>query len=265
MFAFNSGSIAGGVADPVRYSDRTAHSAADRSRAIVAVAVLHGLLIWLILHGLAGGSVAADANGTSPALRVYNVPATPVHPVPKPAQKQPAAASSPPARLARATAHVVPKRVIDIAPRVTSAQATSSGSATMSGAAVTGIGMGAGGAGSGRGSGAGGNGAGGGAAEKAVKLSGDINSTRDYPPDRDGRRLGSSVTLVLTVQADGRVGGCRVLRPSVDPDADAVTCRLATLRFRFRPATNSAGQPIGSTFGWRQAWFKPGEPGKLNR
>ena len=264
MDALHSRPIAG-VADRIRYSDRTTLRTADRIRATVAVALLHGLLIWLILHGLAGQGVPADANGPSPALRVYNMPAKPVQPPPEPAQNKPATASAPPARLARATARVVPKRVIDIAPHVASASVASSGSATMSGAAAAGIGTGAGGAGSGTGNGAGGNGSGGGVAVRAVKVSGDINSTRDYPPDPDGKRLGSSVTLVLTVQDDGRVGGCRVLRPSVDPVADAVTCRLATQRFRFRPATNATGQPIESTFGWKQAWFKPDESGKRNR
>jgi protein TonB len=264
MDALHSRPIAGSVADPIRYSDRTMHSAADRIRAIVVVALLHVLLIWLILHGLAGKSAPADANGQSQPLQVYKVPATPAQPPPKPAQKRPAATSAPPARLAKSTARVVPKHLLDIALPVASAPIESSGSASMSGAAAAGGGTGAGGAGSGTGNGAGGNGSGGGVAVRAVKVSGDINSARDYPPDRDGRRLGSSVTLALTIQVDGRVGGCRVLRPSVDPVADAVTCRLATQRFHFRPATNAAGQPIESTFGWKQSWFRPDVSSELN-
>ena len=134
----------------------------------------------------------------------------------------------------------------------------------VSGAAAAGAGSGAGGTGQGTGAGGsgagmGGGGTGGGLTQKAVKLSGDINSTRDYSPDPEGRRLGSSVIVVLTVLTDGRVGDCRVLRPSADPLADAVTCRLAIQRFRFRPATDAAGQSVQSSFGWKQSWFKPGD------
>jgi len=46
-------------------------------------------------------------------------------------------------------------------------------------------------------------------------------------------------------------------KPSPDAEADAITCRLARERFRFRPATDRAGNPIESEFGWQQRWFAP--------
>jgi periplasmic protein TonB len=46
-----------------------------------------------------------------------------------------------------------------------------------------------------------------------------------------------------------------VIRPSPDPEADAIVCRLAEQRFRFRPATDAAGNPVPATYGWRQEWF----------
>ena len=250
--------------DPVRYSDRPTLEPAARLRAAVAVTVLHGLLIWAIVHGLSGHSVPAAEAPAAPVLRVYNVVATPPQPPSRAVQRQPEASSAPPARRAQATAVVAPKRPIDTASHVVTAPVASSGLAMVSGAAAAGAGSGAGGTGQGTGAGGsgagmGGGGTGGGLAQKAVKLSGDINSTRDYPPDPDSRRLGSSVIVVLTVLTDGRVGDCRVLRPSADPLADAVTCRLAIQRFRFRPATDAAGQSVQSSFGWKQSWFKPGD------
>jgi protein TonB len=62
---------------------------------------------------------------------------------------------------------------------------------------------------------------------------------------------------VLTVGTDGRVRSCRIHKPSPDAEADAITCRLARERFRFRPATDRAGNPIESEFGWQQRWFAP--------
>ena len=250
--------------DPVRYSDRPTLEPAGRLRVAMAVSVLHGLLIWAVINGLSGRSAPAGEAPAAPVLRVYNVVATDPPPPPRPEQRQPEAAKAPPARHAQATAVVAPKRPVETASHVVTAPVASSGSATVSGAAAAGAGSGAGGAR--LGTGAGNNGAGmgggetgGGLAQKAVKLSGDINSTRDYPPDPERRRLGSSVIVVLTVLTDGRAGGCRVVRPSADPLADAATCRLAMQRFRFRPATDVAGQPVQSSFGWRQSWFKPGD------
>ena len=129
----------------------------------------------------------------------------------------------------------------------------------ISGAAAAGAGSGASGTGQGTGAGGSGDGANGALAQKAIKLSGDINSTRDYLPDPDGRRLGSSVIVALTVLIDGRAGGCRVVRPGADPVADAATCGLAVQRFRFRPATDAAGNALHSTYGWKHTWFKPSD------
>lgn len=245
--------------DPVRYSDRPTLEPAARWRAAVAVTVLHGLLIWAIIHGLPGRSMPDGEAPAAQVLRVYNVVAARPQPPPRPAQRPPEAAKAPPARRAQAKAMVAPKRPVNAPSRVVTAPVASSGSATDSGAAAAGAGSGAGGAGQGTGAGNSGAGTGGGLAQKAVKLSGDINSTRDYPPDPEGRRLGSSVIVVLTVLTDGRAGGCRVVRPSADPLADAATCRLAMQRFRFRPATDAAGKAVQSSFGWKQSWFKPGE------
>jgi protein TonB len=133
------------------------------------------------------------------------------------------------------------------------------GSAATSGASDAGAGTGAGGQGLGTGAGTAGNGLGGGGAAKAVKIAGDINSARDFPKATREQRLGDYVIVALTVGIDGRVKACRVHRASRDPQSDQITCRLATERFRFRPATDANGNAIESIYGWQQRWFDPRE------
>jgi protein TonB len=136
------------------------------------------------------------------------------------------------------------------------APAASTGDVTRSGASSAGAGSGGGNSGSGTGAGGNGDGAGSGAT-RAVKIAGDITATRDYPARTRKLRLGKSVIVVLTVGTDGRVHACRIHQASPDPEADAITCRLATERFRFRPATDRTGNPVVSEFGWQQRWFAP--------
>jgi len=103
----------------------------------------------------------------------------------------------------------------------------------------------------------GGDGTGAGRGGSALaQLAGRIDDAHDYPPDPQGRRIGTSVLIVFTVGIDGRIHDCRVAQPSPDPVADATTCRLAEARFRFRPATDAAGEPIAGQYGWRQSWHK---------
>ena len=61
----------------------------------------------------------------------------------------------------------------------------------------------------------------------------------------------------LTVNAEGRVSDCRIVRASRDPEADRITCALATQRFRFQPAHDAAGRPVSGVYGWQQRWFAP--------
>lgn len=137
------------------------------------------------------------------------------------------------------------------APRV-----SSTGAANSSGAREQGAGTGAGGAGEGTGSGGTGSGQGGGARPLEL-ISGRIDNARDYPTPPGGRqvRRGHDVVIELTVGPNGRVTACRVTDPSPDPEADAITCRLATERFVFRPRLNAQGEPVVGIFRWRQRWF----------
>ncbi len=62
-------------------------------------------------------------------------------------------------------------------------------------------------------------------------------------------------TVRFTIEASGRVSGCRISRSSGDAALDSTTCRLIEARFRFRPATNARGEPVASPYGWRQSWW----------
>jgi len=130
------------------------------------------------------------------------------------------------------------------------------GEANASGAGEQGAGSGAGGEGAGPGSGAAGAGRGGGARPLEL-ISGRIDDSRDYPTPPGGRRIrrGHDVVIELTVGTDGRVSACRITDPSPDPEADAITCRLATERFEFRPRLDDDGQPVVGIYRWRQRWF----------
>ncbi|HKX77188.1 MAG TPA: energy transducer TonB [Novosphingobium sp.] len=135
----------------------------------------------------------------------------------------------------------------EAAPRI-----ASTGSAQSAGAAQSGEGSGAGGGGDG-------SGGGGSRAAKAVKVAGDINSSRDYPKKTRELRRGDNVVIVVTVGTDGIPKGCRIHRASRDPEADRITCGLAIERFRFRPALDARGEPIEAEYGWQQRWFAPQE------
>ncbi|MCJ2184909.1 energy transducer TonB, partial [Novosphingobium sp. 1949] len=131
------------------------------------------------------------------------------------------------------------------------------GAEDASGAAAQGAGTGAVGGSAGTGAGAEGHGPGGGGAgaSPTVKVAGDIDSARDYPRASRDLRIGHAVVIDLSVGPDGRVHACRVSRPSPDPDADRITCALATQRFRFRPARDASGRAVGALYRWQQRWF----------
>lgn len=117
---------------------------------------------------------------------------------------------------------------------------------------MAGPGSGAGGQGVGTGAGGAGDGTGG--IGKAVWISGAIRN-RDYPKDASRARVGGEVEVRFTIQPSGRTSDCRVTRSSGDTSLDSTTCRLIEERFRFRPATNAAGQAVASQYGWRQSWW----------
>ncbi|HMO74857.1 MAG TPA: energy transducer TonB [Sphingopyxis sp.] len=182
-------------------------------------------------------------------------PPEPVSIPDKQPHEQPAGAASAANLRARAAPVLAIKPPLPLPdpPPIAAAPKPGAGSDTSAGAApVAGPGAGAGGQGDGIGAGGAGKGTGG--ATKAVWRSGAIRD-RDYPREASRAQTGGEVEVRFTIEANGRVTGCRVTRSSGDASLDATTCRLIEARFRFRPATNAAGEPIASTYGWRQSWW----------
>ncbi len=222
---------------------------------IVAIVLLHLAIFYGLLRAFAPGAVQTVERSVVSAFTVTVT--TPEDPPPEAEPEPDEGAQGDPGEKA------VPKPVSAPTPRQPlpkpepAPRAASTGTANTSGARDSGQGTGAAGSGLGTGSGRDGSGRGGVAVTKPVKTSGDINSAADFPIPAGGRqaRFGNSVTVAMTVGVDGRASNCRVLRPSADREADAIVCRLAVERFRFRPATNANGDPVPATYGWRQDWF----------
>lgn len=178
-------------------------------------------------------------------------------PLPTPSTPTPALHAAP--APAAASGLAVPRAVIAPVPAIRLAQppapqVAATGSANTSGLRDEGGGPGAGAAGAGGGNGAGGAGQGGGGSPLA-QIAGSIDSARDYPRAGRDARVGHSALITFTVGIDGRAHDCQVRESSGDPESDAITCRLALERFRFRPATDANGQPVEHMYGWRQKWF----------
>lgn len=237
-----------------RFSDQR-KPGRERITAIALAATFHVGVLWAVIHGF-GGVPALTAIVKDPfTTQTFDVPLEQPKPSPTPTAPEPAGASAAEGRKAKAAQVVAKARVP--APVRNAPPVASTGNDAASGASDKGTGTGGGGTGAGTGSGASGNGSGGGLARKAEKIAGDIRSTRDYPAKSRDERIGKRVVILLDVGTDGRVTGCRVWRASGVPEADAITCRLATERFRFKPATDYDGAPIASTYGWEQRWFAP--------
>lgn len=220
---------------------------------LLLVVALHILAIVGLARAFAPDFTSAVVRDAVAVLTV-NVTALPDEPAAPVADPEPdEGAAGEEGRLATPSEISAPPAALPIRPSPVP-RAPSTGTDTQSGARDSGEGTGAGGTGEGTGSGTAGSGQGSGGASPAVKIAGDINSASDYPVPEGGRqaRFGTSVTIAITVGTDGVPTGCRVHIPSPFPETDAITCRLAMERFRFRPATDRGGNPIVSVYGWRQ-------------
>lgn len=222
-----------------------------RMVAAVLVVLVQLALAVVLVRALAPNFSARVANAVVSTFTV--TVETP--PLPEPPKKEVEAAGAAGAAGKKAVPRPenAPKPKVAIAAKP-APEAASSGDANSSGARDAANGTGAGGAGTGPGSGGAGSGQGGGLTRKAEKIAGEILD-KDYPKEGRAVRLGNSVTVAINVSAEGKPTGCRVLRASPDPAADALTCKLAVERFRFRPATDAQGRPAASVFGWKQWWY----------
>jgi protein TonB len=222
---------------------------------IVLIALIHAAAIFGLIRAFAPGVVDKVVENVTSTVFVTLPDPTPTPTLARPKTPEQGAEGAA-GRKAEPREETAPEAKIPVSVKP-APRASSTGSENRSGASEAGAGTGAGGAGSGAGAGGEGSGQGGGAPTRAEKIAGDINAARDYPRESRDLRLGKSVTVAINVGTDGVPTGCRVVRPSPDAAADRMTCELAIKRFRFRPATNGAGQPVESVYGWRQRWWDP--------
>ncbi|QFT76764.1 TonB family protein [Erythrobacter sp. THAF29] len=222
---------------------------------VLAIVLLHILALYGLARALAPEFTASVEGSVVEAFTV-TITAPPDPPPPENQPESDEGAQGDPGKEAVPEPVTAPTSRIETQP-TPRPQASSTGTATRSGARDTGEGTGAAGTGTGTGSGNRGGGRGGVAVSKPVHISGSINNARDYPTPPGGReaRRGTEVIVKVTVGVDGRARGCSIYRPSPDPEADRITCRLVEERLRFRPATDANGNSVPAPFYWRQRWF----------
>jgi protein TonB len=75
-----------------------------------------------------------------------------------------------------------------------------------------------------------------------------VFSTDDYPADALARGEQGTVLAQLTVDADGRVSGCAIVRSSGSRSLDDATCSIVERRARFDPARDAEGRAVASTY-----------------
>jgi protein TonB len=223
---------------------------------IVLIALIHVAAFYGLMRAFAPGVVDVVVEKVTSAVFVTITAPSPTPPPPLKAAPDDGARGAA-GKKAKPREETAPEVKIPISEKP-APRASSTGTENRSGASAAGEGTGAGGQGAGTGAGGDGSGQGMGVPTKAEKIAGDINSAADYPRRTRDQRIGNSVIIVLTVGVDGRPKACRIARPSPEPDTDRVTCELAMKRFRFRPATNAAGQPVESEYGWQQRWYYKG-------
>ena len=213
----------------------------DRIWAIAGVVAVHGALAYALLSGLAM-RVAERASDSLTLIDIAEPPVPPPPPPPPLEASKPKGEPSPPNLRAVPSPVVAPPPKIPRPTPVAAAPIASTGSASSAGASnVAGPGTGAGGIGNGFG----GGGAGGGGSH-AQRVEGQLSNS-DYPVSAKLAGIEGLVAVRFTIQANGRVSGCQVVKSSGSSMLDGTTCRLIERRFRYRPARDSRGVAIAET------------------
>ena len=222
------------------------HAGRRRLAAGAATLAIHAGLAALLIWGLAerGRPVKTDSALVTVALDPPKPPPPPTEPAPKQAAVR--AAPAPEGVKGEAMPREAPRPALPF-PMPPAATVAGDGSDANGGAGSQGTGTGAGGSGTGAGGGGGGLGG------PAVRIAGALRDS-DYPREAEAQGLSGTVGISFRVRTDGAIDRCSVTRSSGSELLDGLTCRLFTQRFRFRPATNGAGQPIDSTLSTSFTW-----------
>ena len=86
--------------------------------------------------------------------------------------------------------------------------------------------------------------------EDAQRRTGDVRtvfSADDYPVSAAQNGEEGTVQAKLTIDDEGRVSGCSIVRSSGHRSLDDATCSILSRRARFRPTRDSYGRAIPST------------------
>ena len=217
---------------------------------VLAIVILHLLALYGLTRALAPDFTASVEREVVDAFTVTIT--APPDPVPEtPPEPDEGAAGA-------AGEDAVPQPVSAPSPRIERTPdpvppVSSTGTATRSGAREQGDGTGADGEGAGTGSGNQGTGQGNGIAVRPTVRSGRLDPRRDFPIPEGGReaRFGASVTVIFTVQTDGRARNCSVAQTSADAQTTGLVCSLVIEKIRFNPARNRAGDAIEARYGYR--------------
>jgi len=84
-------------------------------------------------------------------------------------------------------------------------------------------------------------------------------SDDDYPQDAIRNEQQGATGFRLEVGSDGRVSNCTVTSSSGSSSLDNTTCRLMRSRARFTPATDSSGAKTADTVSGRILWRLPAD------
>jgi protein TonB len=230
----------------------------DRLKAGLPTLAVHLLLLIALLRGLG----AEMAMPPPEAIQLIDLapppppPAIAAIPAERERSRRPEGAASPPNLESQRTDIVAPPPIVPplAQPIVAAATAGTGADPTAGSAEMPGPGTGSGGVGNGTGSGGRGNGPGGGGdgdgdggggGTPPRRIRGSIRDG-DYPRGAGAAGIGGRVSVIYTVETDGRATHCAITGSSGSAELDAVTCRLIEQRFRFRPSQDRSGRPIRS-------------------
>lgn len=79
----------------------------------------------------------------------------------------------------------------------------------------------------------------------------------DYPTKAMREDRAGTTRFSVTVDAEGKVSSCQVTGSSGHSDLDDATCKLVTRRARFKPATNGEGNPTNGSYSNAVRWQIP--------
>ncbi len=221
---------------------------------IAAIIVIHIGIFYVLIRSLAPNAVASVERSVVSAFTVTVSAPEEETPIVEPAPDEGVQGDPGQEAVPQPVTAPTPKRQVKEDRAVP--RASSTGTATTSGATQTGEGTGAAGSGEGTGAGRGGGGQGGVAATKPV-LTRSISDSSAFPIPPGGReaRIGKSVIVRLMVSAEGRVTSCSIYRASPFPETDAKVCELSYSQIRFEPARDAQGNPVPAPFYYQQRFF----------